>query len=384
MSNNDTLEHSLDGAPPRIPGPPRRPCANRPHRCVALLLYWWRVPRGRGFRRIRVMGDAGRAVIRRSGHGHGHAHGHVHGEGEEQDQDGEEEGEDMPMDQRESWFAGGERTGISVENPDHPSRRNQMGLSTRAARELLRRAAESNLRLARRLALASPSASPAFSGGGHTLGSDEVPSTYIPDPNAPEDPALVPVHRSLTFWRDGFSIEDGPLMRYDDPADAAVLRAINDGTAPPELYNITPDQRVEILVSKRTNKDYVAPQRRAAGWGAGGVRLGAAVPGDISSEGATSKATTSAQAVAVDESAPIAQIQVRLADGGRLLARLNHTHTVADLRAIIDAHGGAQPQPYTLHTTFPTRELADGMCVGPGEGEGEKGLGGCVVLQRVG
>ncbi|KAJ7769388.1 SEP-domain-containing protein, partial [Mycena metata] len=114
------------------------------------------------------------------------------------------------------------------------------------------------------LALASPSTSSAFSGGGHTLGSDEVASTYIPDPNAPADPALVPVTRSLTFWRDGFSIEDGPLMRYDDPADAAVLRAINDGTAPPELYNITPDQRVEILVSKRTNEDYVAPQRRAA------------------------------------------------------------------------------------------------------------------------
>ncbi|KAJ7769373.1 hypothetical protein B0H16DRAFT_254933 [Mycena metata] len=129
--------------------------------------------------------------------------------------------------------------------------------------------------------------------------------------------------------------------------------------------------------------------------------------------------------------APIAQIQVRLADGGRLLARLNHTHTVADLRAVIDAHNGpfslcaslpprttssnsthpphirlrpsnspqlppsnsnllnatkssAQSQPYTLHTTFPTRELANGMCVGPGSGEGEKGLWGCVVLQRVG
>jgi UBX domain-containing protein 1 len=24
--------------------------------------------------------------------------------------------------------------------------------------------------------------------------------------------------RRLTFWRDGFIVEDGPLMRYDDPA----------------------------------------------------------------------------------------------------------------------------------------------------------------------
>lgn len=26
-----------------------------------------------------------------------------------------------------------------------------------------------------------------FTGGGHTLGSDEVPSEYIPDPDAPSD-----------------------------------------------------------------------------------------------------------------------------------------------------------------------------------------------------
>ncbi|KAJ7769368.1 SEP-domain-containing protein [Mycena metata] len=243
------------------------------------------------------------------------------------------------MDQRESWFAGGERN--TRPSPSFFFVFPYIFTYYARCKTSASRAA---------LALASPSTSSAFSGGGHTLGSDEVPSTYIPDPNAPEDPALVPVTRSLTFWRDGFSIEDGLLMRYDDPADAAVLRAINDGTAPPELYNITPDQRVEILVSKCTNEDYVAPQRRAAGWGAGGVRLGAAVPGDVGSSSAqvdaavtssaatTSQVTTSAQAVAVDESAPIAQIQVRLADGG-----------------------SAHSQPYTLHTTFPTRELADGI-----------------------
>ncbi|KAJ7769366.1 hypothetical protein B0H16DRAFT_1517617 [Mycena metata] len=44
------------------------------------------------------------------------------------------------------------------------------GPSSRAVKELLRRAAD------------------AFPGGGHTLGSDEVPSSYIPDPNAPSDP----------------------------------------------------------------------------------------------------------------------------------------------------------------------------------------------------
>lgn len=36
----------------------------------------------------------------------------------------------------------------------------------------------------------------------------------------------------MTFWRDGFIIGDGPLMRYDDPANAEVLERINTGCAP--------------------------------------------------------------------------------------------------------------------------------------------------------
>jgi UBX domain-containing protein 1 len=37
------------------------------------------------------------------------------------------------------------------------------------------------------------------------------------------------VVRRLTFWREGFTVEDGPLMRYDDPANADVLAAIHAG-----------------------------------------------------------------------------------------------------------------------------------------------------------
>jgi len=34
----------------------------------------------------------------------------------------------------------------------------------------------------------------AFSGAGHTLGSDEVESTYIPDPNGPPNPGKTSQH----------------------------------------------------------------------------------------------------------------------------------------------------------------------------------------------
>lgn len=94
----------------------------------------------------------------------------------------------------------------------------------------------------------------------NTLGSEDVPSRAIPDPTArprsrpnPSFPTALAVpggfpttsagggqssdsdeepeevERSLTFWADGFSIEDGPLMSYDDPKHAELLDAIRSG-----------------------------------------------------------------------------------------------------------------------------------------------------------
>jgi UBX domain-containing protein 1 len=37
------------------------------------------------------------------------------------------------------------------------------------------------------------------------------------------------VVRTMIMWRDGFSVDDGPLLRYDDPQNRAHLEAINSG-----------------------------------------------------------------------------------------------------------------------------------------------------------
>jgi UBX domain-containing protein 1 len=48
---------------------------------------------------------------------------------------------------------------------------------------------------------------------------------YIHVDNIAEETAI----RNITFWRDGFSIEDSELRRYDDPAQAQILSEINAG-----------------------------------------------------------------------------------------------------------------------------------------------------------
>ncbi|KAI3625059.1 hypothetical protein CBS9595_000420 [Malassezia furfur] len=289
-------------------------------------------------------------------------------------------GHESPDDERDddrdpvNLFTGGERSGLSVENPD--ARRGQDDENS-IVRDILSKAASAaqGSSRARELDLQGSSSSPrvqAFSGAGHSIGGATVeperPAAGMPgalgagdeEDEEDEEPAV----RHLTFWQDGFSIEDGPLMRYDDPANRETLEAINSGRAPLSLLNVRFGQPVELLVARRTNEKYVPPPPPPMQpFGGSGNRLGApAPPRPAAAPAATSSAPTSAprDVPAVDEAAPVTQIQVRLPDGQRLIAKLNHSHTVGDLRRYIQAHRPElAEQAYTLQTSFPPRPLTD-------------------------
>ena len=47
--------------------------------------------------------------------------------------------------------------------------------------------------------------------------------------DAARGPPGEPVVRRLTFWRDGFTIEDGELRSYDDEENKEFLEAVNAG-----------------------------------------------------------------------------------------------------------------------------------------------------------
>ena len=59
----------------------------------------------------------------------------------------------------------------------------------------------------------------------HFVPASTPTSSSFPEPE--EETAI----RHLTFWQDGFSVEDGELMRYDDPANEQILAEINSGCA---------------------------------------------------------------------------------------------------------------------------------------------------------
>jgi len=299
------------------------------------------------------------------------------------DGDGHDQG-----DEPQSFFAGGERSGISVEGPGR--RGNDL------VRDILKKASQSGPPSA----VATPSGgSRAFFGSGNTLGSDEVASEFIPDPDTedyPESQEETAV-RNITFWKDGFSVEDGPLLRYDVPENAKLLNEINAGHAPPAILNVRVGQPVELRVARRTEEDYVpSPKRPLAAFEGSGQRLGSPVPviaGSAASQHVPGAFPDSAPAPAtpnrsseatrthfeVDFNEPTTSVQVRLADGTRLVARMNLTHTIGDIRNFINAsYAGAASQNYSIGTTFPNRTLDDNSVTIE-----SAGLKNCVIVQRL-
>lgn len=188
----------------------------------------------------------------------------------------------------------------------------------------------------------STSASPVPWGSGHTLGSDETPSQAVPDETGGEEVQ----RRTLTFWRNGFSIENGPLHPYDVPESKALLEAIQAGRAPTSLFGVRFGQPLEVVVNERRGEDFVPPKRATTPFEGGGHRLGNVVPdiagtpaGDhniaIKQEQEREQKIAEAKPE-VDESKPTTSVQLRLADGSRKVVKINLDATVKQLRQVAE------------------------------------------------
>ena len=221
----------------------------------------------------------------------------------------------------------------------------------------------------------APDATPtAFTGRGVTLGGDDAPSRVLEDPrsNAPTRPPRV--RRVLHLWQDGFSVDEGPLYRYDDPANADTLRMINSGRAPLDLLNVEHGQEVDLELDPKKEQKFVQLKKQYKPFSGSGQRLGSPTPGATASSSSTqgpsapvtsSTATPAAAAAAtpdveVDSTQPTVNLQIRLGDGTRLQSRFNLTHTIGDVYGFVErARPDSATRAYALMTTFPSKELED-------------------------
>lgn len=202
-----------------------------------------------------------------------------------------------------------------------------------------------------------------------TLGGDDTPSRTIPDPNADRSPVRAPLRRVLHLWEDGFSVDDGALLRFDDPQNARDLEMIRTGRAPLHLMGAEPGQALDVQLNKH-NEKYQKPKTVWKPFGGSGQRLGSPTPGSgtISTEPvsvSTQTAPTSATPeVTIDASQPTISLRLQLLDGTRLVSRFNTTHTIGDVYNFINrASPESNSVPWVLATTFPNKDHADKAAV---------------------
>lgn len=202
-----------------------------------------------------------------------------------------------------------------------------------------------------------------FTGTARTLGGDDAPSQVIEPANVPTAPQLPQrVHRTLHFWADGFSVDDGDLYRSDDPQNAEILDGIRQGRAPLSIMNVQKGQEVDVEIKQHDEK-YVKPKPKYQPFSGQGFRLGSPTPGASSAAPtapAPSQTSTEPAKPNVDESQPVVTLQIRLGDGTRLTSRFNTTHTIGDVYQFVAAASPiSQSRPWALMTTFPSKELTD-------------------------
>jgi UBX domain-containing protein 1 len=153
---------------------------------------------------------------------------------------------------------------------------------------------------------------------------------------AAEGQAAQPRH-VITFYREGFTVNDGPYRARSDAANRPFLEALERGHVPQELEGENRSEPVEISLVDKRQEDYVAPPPPAytAFSGEGQSMGGASYAADVVIQG-----DVVAERPVVDDKKPTTTLQLRLHNGQRLRETLNLEHTIRDLHAIIQLYVG--------------------------------------------
>lgn len=160
----------------------------------------------------------------------------------------------------------------------------------------------------------------------------------------------------ITFYRQGFAVDDGPLRSYSDKANHAFLQDIEQGYIPRELEQEAAGRELQTELVDRKNEDYKEPERpKYNAFGGSGHSLGSTAS---SSQAAPVVPVQSGATFHLDPNAPTVSVQVRFHDGTKAAAKLNTTHTIQDLRAWIEQNKPT-PSAYDILGGFPPKPLND-------------------------
>lgn len=275
--------------------------------------------------------------------------------------DGDEDEDDKNTDT--NFFTGGEKSALQVEDPDKDKKKSDRSLIDDIFQKAKEQMGQPDDRAS---AQQAPAPVNKFSGTGFKLGDGENPSQTIPDPTGSMRKPLEKVSREITFWRQGFTVGNGPLNRYDDPENAMVLQELNQGRVPLSILDVEFGQDVDVSVIRKTDEDYTPPKRKVGGFSGSGQRLGSPVPGEpIAPAAAPVTSTTPASTPSTSEpKEPESQgdtpVQIRFANGKRVSHKFNATDSISSVYAFVRSHEYSDPsRPFILSHAFPVKPIEE-------------------------
>lgn len=176
------------------------------------------------------------------------------------------------------------------------------------------------------------------------------------------------IRRTITMFRSGFTVDNGPYRQLSDPNNAEFLSALARGMVPRELQSEGDGEVMVGLVDKR-GEEY-DPDKHGAEQSSGSGGSGDAFQ-SFSGEGQSLGVSTSQNSGGiidpthptytlspppVDSSQPTTSIAVRLPNGKRVVVKLNTSDPVSAL----GQHIGSQVTGnYVLTTGFPPTTIED-------------------------
>jgi len=160
------------------------------------------------------------------------------------------------------------------------------------------------------------------------------------------------------------------------------LESIKKSECPKELEPADRRSAVNVNLIRR-NENYREPERAQVSFQGVGRTLGSSsnsvAPGpNVASTAPLTSAPPPSAGLVVDQSLPSTSIQLRLADGTRLISHFNNHHTIGDIRGFIDASRPGGRQGYQLQMMgFPPKVLGDET-----QTIEQAGLANSVVIQK--
>lgn len=243
------------------------------------------------------------------------------------------------------YYAGGAQSGIGIMGPPtgKPVDNDQF------VKDLFKKAKDSVGAKQHEEKQREPRKEDRFIGSGFKLGGDGVESREIQGESARPRPKDI----RLCMWKTGFTVDDGPLRKYDDPANQEFLDKITKGELPMELRALGTEINVSMEDRRTDSYEENKPQEEFKSFGGSGNRLGASESSTSSVAPSTSTAPT--PTVDVDSTKPTTKLRIRLASGKQVVQAFNQSHTITDLKNFCAASSGGKN--FELRAGFPPKPI---------------------------